>query len=149
MNSIRPLVPFVAVALVAPAFAAKPAIKNVAVTSIEETLKQAKDGKKLIFIQFGREACANCQHLRELVGAGKVALPKDKFVYADLNCDDRPTSMAFREKFTVAGNGLPFVVVADSDGRQLASRSGFGDAKEYAALLAEATKKAKTLPAVK
>lgn len=148
MNNSRLLVPFVAVALVAPAFAAKPAAKGAAVTTIEDALKQAKEGKKFLFIQYGREACGNCRHLRDLIGAGKVVLSKNKYVYADVNCDDRATSAAFREKFKVDGATLPFVVVTDSEGRQLASRSGFGDAKVYAALLAEAARKARTLPAV-
>ena len=113
----------------------------VAVTDLDKALEQAKTEKKLLFIQYGREACGNCQALRGYVAKGEVKLSKDKFVYADLNCDDKTTAAAFRKMFKVEGSTLPFVVVADSEGKQLAGRTGFGSPAEYKKFLTSAQTK--------
>ena len=112
-----------------------------AVTDLDKALEQAKTEKKLLFIQFGREKCGNCQALRGYVAKGEVKLPKDKFIYVDLNCDDAATSGAFRKLFKVEGGMLPFVVVADSEGKQLAGRTGFGSPAEYKKFLTSAQTK--------
>ena len=112
-----------------------------AVTDLDKALDQAKAEKKLLFIQYGREACGNCQALRGYVAKNDVRLPKDKFVYVDLNCDDKTTSAAFRKHFKVDGSTLPFVVVADAEGRQLGGRSGFGSAAEYKKFIQQAQSK--------
>ena len=109
-----------------------------AVTDLDQALEQAKTEKKMLFIQFGREACGNCRALRGYVAKNEVRLPRDKFVYVDLDCDDKATSSAFRNHFKVEGNTLPFVVVADSDGRQLAARSGYGKPAEYKKFIQQA-----------
>jgi len=112
-----------------------------AVTDLDKALEQAKTEKKLLFIQFGREKCGNCQALRSYVAKNEVKLPKDKFVYVDLNCDDAATSGAFRKLFKVEGSTLPFVVVADATGKQLAGRSGFGSPADYKKFLQQAQAK--------
>lgn len=112
-----------------------------AVTDLDKALEQAKTEKKMLFIQFGREKCGNCQALRAYVAKNEVKLPKDKFVYVDLNCDDAATSSAFRKQFKVDGSTLPFVVVADATGKQLAGRSGFGTPAEYKKFLSQAANK--------
>ena len=106
-----------------------------AVTNLAQALEQAKSEKRMLFIQFGREACSNCQALRGYVAQNEVRLPKDKFIYVDLNCDDKATSAAFRKNFKVEGSTLPFVVVADAEGRQLVGRSGYGTPDDYKKLL--------------
>ena len=115
----------------------------VPVTNLNDALAKAKEGNKLVFLQFGREACGNCQALRSYIKGGKVNLAASKFVYADLNCDDSSTSKAFYQKFKVIGSTLPFVVIASLDGRQLATRTGYGSANEYLALIKKAEKAAK------
>jgi thioredoxin-related protein len=112
-----------------------------AVTDLDKALEQAKTEKKLLFIQYGREACGNCKALRSYVAKNEVRLPKEKFVYVDLNCDDAATSGAFRKHFKVEGGMLPFVVVADAEGKQLAGRSGFGSPAEYKKFLTQAQAK--------
>ncbi|MCX7006776.1 MAG: thioredoxin family protein, partial [Kiritimatiellaeota bacterium] len=112
-----------------------------AVTDLDKALEQAKTEKKLLFIQYGREKCGNCQALRGYVAKNEVKLPKDKYVYVDLNCDDRATSAAFGKNFKVEGNTLPFVVIADAEGKQLAGRSGFGSPAEYKKFLSQAASK--------
>ena len=112
-----------------------------AVTDLDKALEQAKTEKKLLFIQYGREACGNCQALRSYVAKNEVRLPKDKFVYADVSCDDKTTSAAFRKHFKVEGSTLPFVVVADAEGRQLAGRTGYGTAAEFKKFLQQAQSK--------
>jgi thioredoxin-like negative regulator of GroEL len=113
------------------------------VTNINQAIEQAGRENKLIFLQYGRVACGNCQSLKRMISEGAVRLSKVKWVYADVNCDDEETRRIFREKFKVEGTTLPFVVVAGTNGVQLASRSGYGTAAEYTAFMKAAAKKAK------
>ena len=112
-----------------------------AVTNLAQALAQAKSEKKMLFIQFGREACGNCQALRGYIAKNEVRLSKDKFIYVDLNCDDKATSAAFRKNFTSEGSTLPFVVVADAEGRQLAGRAGYGTPDDFKKLIHTAISK--------
>lgn len=112
-----------------------------AVTDLDKALEQAKTEKKMLFIQYGREKCGNCQALRGYIAKNAVRLDKEKFIYVDLNCDDSATSAAFGKNFKVEGNTLPFVVVADSTGKQLAGRTGFGQPADYKKLLSQAQSK--------
>lgn len=134
-----PLVPLgLLLLLAAPAAAAKKAAD--APQTLKDVLAAAKAEGKLAFVQYGREACGNCQALRGYIAQGQVSLPKNRFVYADLNCDDPATSQAFSRAFRVEGNMLPFVVIAGSDGKQLASRTGFGTPDQYAKFIHDAEK---------
>lgn len=117
-------------------FAGKPA----AVTDINAALEQAKSENKMLFLQYGREACGNCQALKAMIKSSKVSLPESKFVYADVNCDDPATQKVFRSKFKISGNTLPFVIIAAPDGTQLAARSGYGSDKEFNQLIRSAKK---------
>ena len=110
------------------------------VTDVNTALEKAKSENKILFLQYGREACSNCQALRQMVSAKQVQLPASKFVYADVNCDDPATSKAFAKNFHVVGNMLPFVVVASPDGKQLAARAGYGTAADFAKLIHDAQK---------
>jgi type IV secretory pathway protease TraF len=120
-----------------------------AVTSLEKALEQAHKQGKLLFVQEGRPSCGNCQALRGYIAAGKVDLPTNLFVYADVNCDDPKTAQAFSKHFKVEGNMLPFVAIADSDGKQLAARAGFGKPDDFQELIKNAEKKATKSTAIK
>lgn len=113
------------------------------ITGVDDALTKAKEGKKMLFLQYGRENCGNCQALKAMIKSGKVAIPSTKFVYADVNCDDPKSSKAFSSKFNVKGNTLPFVVIASADGKQLASRSGYGSEADYKKLIRDAEMAAK------
>ena len=119
------------------------------ITDLKSALETAQGQGKMLFVQYGREACGNCQALKGMIASREVQLSESKYVYADVNCDDAKTSALFRKQFKVEGSTLPFVVVAASDGTQLAARSGYGSADEYASLLRDAQKAAKKLPAGK
>jgi hypothetical protein len=118
------------------AFAGKPT----AIKDINAALEQAKSENKMLFLQYGREACGNCQALKAMIKSSKVSLPESKFVYADVNCDDPATRNVFKSKFKVTGNMLPFVVIAAPDGTQLAARSGYGTEKDFNQLIRTAKK---------
>jgi thioredoxin-related protein len=111
-----------------------------AMTDLNEALANAKADSKLLFIQYGREACGNCQALKSYIAGGSVRLAKDRFIYVDLNCDDPDTRKAFAENFKVQGNMLPFVVIADPEGKQLVSRSGYGNPEDFEKMIREAKK---------
>lgn len=112
-----------------------------ALTDLSQALQKAAAEKKLLFIQMGRPTCGNCMALKNYIRSGQLKLRDTRFVYADLNCDDKTTYQLFRSKFKVEGNMLPFVVVTDPAGRQLVSRAGYGHANEYDDLVDEAEKK--------
>jgi thioredoxin-related protein len=125
-----------AAALIATAaFAAAPKV-----TDVNEALSTAQTENKMVFMQYGREACGNCQALKAMIKGGKVRLSPSKFVYADVNCDDPETSKAFSSKFKVSGSTLPFVVIAAPDGRQLAARSGYCSPQDFEKLIKDAEK---------
>ncbi|WP_395738677.1 hypothetical protein [Prosthecobacter sp.] len=115
------------------------------VTDLKSALETAQGQDKMLFVQYGREACSNCQALKGMISKGDVRLSPSKFVYADVNCDDPKTSALFSKQFKVKGTTLPFVVVTAPDGTQLAARTGYGSADEYAALLRDAQKASKKL----
>ena len=136
MNAKSLLIPLIAAAAICGVtFAATPKV-----TDVTEALAKAQSENKLLFLQYGREACSNCQALKAMVKSGKVRLSAQKFVYADVNCDDEATKKAFGQKFKVSGNTLPFVVVAAPDGTQLAAHSGYGTDAEFNKLIKDAEK---------
>lgn len=98
-------------------------------------LEKARSEKKSLFLLVGRENCPNCRTLRSYIDEGLVNLPSEKFVYADLNCDDPNQYREFSRRFSVDGQMLPFVIVADSLGRQFAARSGYGGPEEFSELI--------------
>lgn len=115
------------------------------ITNLQSALETAQSQNKMLFVQYGREACGNCQALKGMIEKRQVRLSESKFVYADVNCDDAATSKLFREKFKVEGSTLPFVVVAAADGTQLAARTGYGTSKDFDDLLRDAQKAARKL----
>jgi thioredoxin-related protein len=109
-------------------------------TDLEKAFQTAKTDQKLLFVLYGREACGNCQALRRMVADRSVRLPDKEYVYADVSCDNPKQSATFYKAFKVEGSMLPFVAIADPDGKQLASRSGYGSADDFEALLRQARK---------
>ena len=112
------------------------------VTDLDAALKKAKTEGKLVFVELGREGCGNCRALKGYIKSGMLRLRDSRFIYADLNCDDDGANRAFSQRFKVEGRMLPFVVIADSDGKQLAARSGYGEAQDFDDLIREGEKKA-------
>jgi hypothetical protein len=111
------------------------------VKDLEKALRMAKEQNKLLFIQYGREKCGNCQALKGMIKEGSVRLRDSKFVYADVDCDDDATSKVFAKHFKVEGRTLPFVVIAGPDSKQLAARTGYGEAQAFEDMIRDAEKK--------
>jgi thioredoxin-related protein len=105
---------------------------------IKAAMRQAYAEKKMLFILYGRKNCPNCRSLRSYIDNGEVQLDLQKFVYADINCDDSATKEEFRYRFNVAGAVLPIVVIADSNSQLLSSRSGYGQPEEFRNLIQSA-----------
>jgi len=98
---------------------------------LNQSIAAAKRANKKLFIMFGRQACGNCQHLKKLIRDGSVKISNSEFIIVDMNCDDKAQSQAFYKRYSVNGNYLPFVVIARSDGTQITSRAGYGEAADY------------------
>jgi len=122
------------------AIASSALCKTDAMTDLNAAIEAAKPEQKALFIMYGRQACGNCQALRSLIDKKAVRLPKTDFVIVEINCDDPAQSKEFRSRYTVSGNALPFVVIAKSDGTQLASRSGYGAAAKFNEFIRDARK---------
>ena len=105
---------------------------------LKAALEKAKAQGKPLFIQLGRETCGFCQNLKSYIKAGSVNI--DNYVYVDLDCDNQQVLKEFQELFTVSGTTLPLVVIADSNGKQLAARSGYGKPEDYRAMIESAKK---------
>lgn len=106
---------------------------------LEKAMARAKKEKKFLFVQYGRENCTNCQKVWNMLGDGRVTLPKD-FIYADTSCDDEETRGAFEATFSVEDDGMlyPYIVIMGPDGSQLAFRSGLGTPECYNAMIKKA-----------
>lgn len=110
-------------------------------TDLSSALTQAESEGKMLFLLAGRAGCSNCRVLRKYIVDGDVKLPGAEFVFADISCDDAPMYREFHTRFHVEGRALPLVVVADSYGRQFASRAGYGTAEEFNQLIQKAMEK--------
>jgi thioredoxin-related protein len=120
-----------------------PCLAGETFTDLQKALDVARESGKQLFVQYGREACGNCQVLKGYIKKKSLRLSDSKYVYADVNCDDPATSALFRKHFKVEGTTLPFVVVAGAEGEQLAARSGYGTVKDFEKLLRDASRAAK------
>ncbi|MEG1479507.1 MAG: hypothetical protein RSD41_00660 [Kiritimatiellia bacterium] len=106
---------------------------------LQKALRKAKEQKKFLFIQYGRENCTLCQRMWNMLGDGSIKLPAD-FSYADVSCDDSDTQTYFYENFVMDDAGLyyPYIVIVDPDGRQIGSCSGGQTADAVNALIKKA-----------
>ena len=105
-------------------------------SDLETALEKAEALGKPLFIQYGREACGYCQALKSYIKEGTVNI--DNFIYVDLDCDNETVRKQFNELFKVSGKILPLVVIADSNGKQITSRSGRGKPEDYKAMTEKA-----------
>ena len=105
------------------------------ITDIKKALAAAKAQNKLLFLEMGRPNCENCEVLHKMIAKNEVQIPDSRYVYADVDADDRSTVHAFSRQFNVSGEELPFVVVASPDGTLLASHTGAGTAADYQKML--------------
>lgn len=116
-------------------------------TDLNSALEKAKAEGKMLFIQYGRDRCGNCQALKALIAQRKVKLSDSNFVYVDLDCDNKETQKLFYQRYKVEGRMLPWVVIADSEGNQIMARSGYGTAEEFNTMIKKARKKiSKAMP---
>ena len=115
---------------------------------LRKTLTAASKEKKMAFVLMGRPACGNCNATKAMIKDGKINVTAAEFVMADLLIDDPKVEAEFTRKFRKAEfeGTLPFVVVADSSGKALATTSGGKSAAEWNKLIAEAKSKATVKP---
>ena len=110
---------------------------------LRKTLTAASKEKKMAFVLMGRPSCGNCNATKAMIKEGKVNVTAAEFVMADLLVDDPKVEAEFTRKFRKAefGDTLPFVVLADSTGKALATSSGFKSAADWNKLIDEAKSK--------
>jgi len=100
-----------------------------------EALAAASAQSKLVFVEFGREACGNCRALVSgVVPHEKIAaLLQQNFVALASDCDEPEDEvLALAEQLPDAGM-LPFVLFADAQGRFLDGSEGAQSASAFLA----------------
>ncbi len=115
---------------------------------LRKALTAASKERKMAFLLMGRPSCGNCNATKAMIKDGKINVTAEEFVMADLLIDDPKVEAEFTRKFRKAefGNTLPFVVVADSSGKALATSSGGKSAADWNKLIAEAKSKTTVKP---
>jgi hypothetical protein len=114
--------------------------------NLNQTLTAASNQQKLAFLLLGRSTCGICNATRAMIKQGRINVTAADYVMADLNIDNPRDEAAFMQRYGKQkfGDTLPFVVVADSHGKLLASSGGPKNAAQWNALLASAKRKAVT-----
>lgn len=106
-------------------------------TRWSEAQEHARGQNKLIFVEFGREQCGNC---RALVGSAVphpevAALLNSHFVALASDCDDPEDEILALAEHMPDAMSLPFVILADAQGRFLAGSEGAQSASSLRDLL--------------
>lgn len=100
-------------------------------------LQQAAREGKLVFIEFGREACSQCRALvQSVVPRPEIApLLQQGFVALAADCDDPEPEVEALAMQVPEASMLPFVIFADARGRYLAGSSGAVSPRAFEATL--------------
>jgi hypothetical protein len=99
--------------------------------TLEAALQKSRSGGLPLFIMYGREACGNCEVLKEMIEKKDLNLNDPAFVIADINCDDEQEGPKFKKAYKIEGKALPFVVIASPTGELIESRTGTGELIDY------------------
>ena len=112
-------------------------------TTLDAAKAAAKSANKIVFLQYGREACGNCRALAEQVlpSSGIKSRLGGMAVGLASDCDkpDETVRNVLREKLPGAST-LPFVGFLTADGLWIDGFSGYKDEAEVAAVLARVEK---------
>ena len=94
--------------------------------TLDEALARARKERKLVFIDFGREACSQCRALVQgVVPHPEIApLLQAGFVAVASDCDDAEDAVERLAEQLEDASMLPFVIFADAEGRFLGGSSG-------------------------
>lgn len=105
--------------------------------NLDNALAEARRSGKRVFIEYGREACGQCRalvqstlqrpELAQALRAGWVMLA------ADCDAGEEPVELLAQQ--VPDGMMLPFVILADAEGRYLEGRAGDVDARWLAQVL--------------
>lgn len=101
----------------------------------------AKAAGKLIFVEYGRQACGNCRDLVEnvMTRAEVKKVLDEKFVMCAIDCDQPdPAVRAIGAAHMSYARALPFLMYLDAEGKFLAGSQGGKSAKDLLAELAAA-----------
>lgn len=95
-------------------------------TSWKSALAAAQAGNKRLFVEFGREACGQCRSLvQSVVPRPDVApLLQQHFVALASDCDDAEDEVLALADQLPDAQMLPFVLIADAQGRFQGGSSG-------------------------
>ncbi len=106
-------------------------------TSLHAAMARAKADGRLIFIEFGREACSQCRSLvQNVVPRPQVAaLLRQHFVAMASDCDDPEPEVEELAMKLEDAMSLPFVIFADASGQFLEGSSGAVSAGDLQATL--------------
>lgn len=106
-------------------------------TDWASALEQAAREGKLVFVEFGREACSQCRALvQSVVPRPEIAaLLQQGFVALASDCDDPEAEVEALAMQVPDASTLPFVIFADARGRYLDGSSGAVSPRAFEAQL--------------
>ena len=109
-------------------------------TRWSRALAEARAEEKLVFVEFGREACGNCRTLVQAVVPHPEVAPllQARFVALASDCDDPEDEVLALADHLPDATMLPFTLLADSSGRFLAGGEGGQSARTFQELLRRA-----------
>ncbi|MFN0244897.1 MAG: thioredoxin family protein [Planctomycetota bacterium] len=95
-------------------------------TRFAQALAAAREGKKLVFIEMGREACGQCRSLVQSVvpRPDVAAFLREHFVALASDADDTEDEVLELANKLEDAYMLPFVMFTDAQGQYLAGFSG-------------------------
>jgi len=106
-------------------------------TDYAKALAAARAANKIVFIEFGREACGQCRALVQSVVPHPpiAALLREHFVALASDCDEAETEVEQLAARLEDAQMLPFVLFADAQGKFLEGSSGPVNPARFEAVL--------------
>ena len=95
-------------------------------TDFDTALRMARDERKLVFIEYGREQCAQCRTLvQNTIPREEIAgLLREHFVPLAIDCDEAPEEVDELAMKLEGASMLPFVLVVDAQGQFVEGHEG-------------------------
>jgi thioredoxin-related protein len=117
-------------------------------TAWKDALAEARREHKLVFVEFGREACGLCRALvQSVVPHAQIApLLRQHFVALASDCDDAEDQVNELAMNLQDATMLPFVMFADGSGKFLGGSSGAVNPVSFKRTLEELVKNAPVQP---
>ena len=112
----------------------------VAGDQLDQAITRARAERKMLFVTYGWDKCGNCRNLDKLISSGQVKIDEKEFVVTNVHPRIGNDRNKFARYYGIQSGIYPRIVIAGPTNNKLASRTGYGFAKDYNALIDQARK---------